>query len=382
MMNILIDVRLLGRGGHSGVEEYTYQLVDHLLALPTDNRFILFYNGFFFNPLPRHWFARPNVTVVNWHIPNRLLDLASRFLCAPAVDIRTGADIVFSPHLNIIVSRRAPRILTIHDLSFIHHPQFFTLRQRFWHFLQGYKNQARTADAVVVDSQFTARDVENTLAAHPSKIHCIYPGIGKTFTRGDRDETKLNAMLKKYGIALPYILFLGTLEPRKNITAVIRTFDAVKQDPRLSHLHLVIAGKPGWRYRAMEHEMRRSPHGHDIRCIGPVENEERVLLYTGASAFVYPSFFEGFGFPPLEALACGTPVIVSNRTSLPETTGGCALSVDPWRVGEFARALTVLVTDDALRARLVSCGRAHAATFSWQKTAHELLTLFTQCAKK
>lgn len=376
-MQILVDVRLLCRGGTSGIEEYTRNLLGALLDCDSDNNYLLFYNGLRKKPInlePRG--SDLETRVLNWKIPNKLFDLSTRFLGFPAIDRFIKTDIVFSPHFNILKTADAPRVITFHDLSFVHHPQFFSRRQRFWHWLQNVKQQVREADRIIAVSEFTKSDLVNLLGAPPEKITVIYSGIsekfGKIATPTNSDASELVAR----NDGKPYILYLGTLEPRKNVPAIIRAFNILKQDPFFRDWQLVLAGRPGWLYKDVIKEADCSPYRNDIIFKGAVRPDERVSLYNLAEVFVYPSFFEGFGFPPLEAQACGCPVVASDRTSLPEVLGESALLVNPWRAEELTAAIKKIVADSGQRDRLVKSGFANAARFDWQKTAKETLKIF------
>ncbi len=383
-MHIFIDVRLLGRGAQSGIEEYTFQAVDHLLHAGGEHRFTLFYSGVRKKPLPapwrsftgpKEWTRRTNVRVIDWRVPNRILDALAHLFKWPDIPARVGADIVFSPHFNILATR-VPRVITFHDLSFLRYPRFFSARQRLWHWMQRYRAQAAGAAAIVVNSQFSASDVHGLLGVPREKIHLIYPGINPLFKPIAPNDAQLAQFKDRHRIAFPYLLALGTIEPRKNIPLVVRAFTALKRDPRHASLRLIIAGRRGWLYGESERAIARSPARDHIIRWGAVDPDDRRLLYTGSSAFVYPSFFEGFGFPPLEAQACGAPVVVSDRTSLPEVVGASALRVSPWSVDELAGAIERILTDNRARDALIAAGYQNVKRFSWETNAQELLTLF------
>ncbi len=366
-MQILIDARLLSRGGNSGVEEYTRGLLGELFRQGKTDFFALFYNGLHKVDLKTQLpiAGRDNVKVLDLNIPNKLFDLSSRFLSFPALDRLAKTDLIFSPHFNLLASGGSPRVLTIPDLSFLHHPQFFSLKHRFWHWLQNIHRQAHTADKIVAVSEFTKSDIVNLLDVAPEKVSVIYPGISKIFSPSNPSSA-----------ARPYILYLGTIEPRKNVNLLIRAFNILKQEPMFQDWQLVIAGRLGWLYDQVLQEAKSSPFSGDIIFRGGVASQERVSLYNLAKVFVYPSFFEGFGFPPLEAQASGCPVIVSDRTSLPEVLGKTALYINPWKTEELAEAVRRLANDSGLRDQLVAAGIENAKKFDWQNSAAQTLKLF------
>ena len=381
-MRILIDVRVIGRGGASGIEEYARELVTTLLTVDHANEYILFTNSFRRkDPLPESWRTNPRVRIVNWHIPNKLLDASVRLFGVPAIDRLIPADIVFSPHFTILKAARAPRIITFHDLAFLHHPNFFRLRQRFWHWLQDYRRQAREAAHLISVSEFTKHDLIESLGIPEKKISAVRSGVSPRFRPLTKADPELEQFKKRRGLTFPFILSLGTLEPRKNVAATIRAFTLLKRENRFADLRLVIAGRRGWLYRNILREAASSPaHGHII-FLGPVAPHERVFLYNLASVFVYPSFFEGFGFPPLEAQACGTPVVVADRTSLAEVVGDSGIRVNPWRTEALADALRALLTEEALHRTLKEKGLANARGFTWENAAERTLRLFRMQTK-
>lgn len=377
-----MDVRLLGRGGLSGVEEYTTEVFNHLIKADAENSYTLFYNGLRKKPLPGEWLQKKNVSVIDSRMPNRLMDLSVRTFSFPKIDRFIKTDLIFSPHFNILKSFRAPRIMTFHDLSFIHHPYFFSFRQKFWNWLQDYKKQAKAAAKIIADSEFTKSDLINELEISEEKIAVIYPGINPLFKKLDHNNPALNEFKKKYSLNFPYLLYLGTLEPRKNIPAVIRAFSWLKDNPHFKDLRLVIAGRPGWLYKDILKEAAASKSKNHIIFWGPVESAHRVFLYNLAWVFVYPSFFEGFGFPPLEAQACGSPTIVADRTSLPEVVENSALLVNPWKIEELKNALEEILTNETTKTRLIKAGFGNVRRFTWEQTANQILKIFNSAYGK
>jgi glycosyltransferase involved in cell wall biosynthesis len=201
-------------------------------------------------------------------------------------------------------------------------------------------------------------------------------GLNPFYGKLPKKDPDLAAFRAQRGLVAPFLLYAGTLEPRKNIGAVIRAFGLLKKDARFRGLKLVLAGAPGWLYRSVFREAATSEAASDILFWGSATFTELRSLYNLAEAFVFPSFFEGFGLPPLEAQACGTPVIVSNRSSLPEVIGSSGMLVDPWDIGGIAEALHTLLSDDALRAHYAARGLENAARFDWEATADRYAELF------
>lgn len=372
-MRLTIDTRVLGYGGHSGVEEYATHIIGGIIERTRRDELSFFHNGTRIKPLPSDW----NAKIINWHVPNKLLDMCFGTLQIPRI---TGTDVVFSPHFNIIETGETPHVMTFHDLSFIRHADFFPMRKRLWHALQQPLAQAKRAAHLIAVSEFTKSDL--VAAGMPEeKISVVYSGIDAQFQPLAPSDQKLTRWKTLHNITFPYLLYLGTLEPRKNVTAIIRAFNIIKQNPALKDLRLVLAGAYGWLYRDILRAAAASPFSHDIILYGPAKADERVLLYNGSETFVYPSFFEGFGLPPLEAQACGIPAVVADRTALPEILGDGARYVNPWRIGELADALTETLTNMATRATLRQKGLENAKRFSWDRAAEETLNIIYVAAK-
>ena len=370
-MKVLIDIRLLGRGGNSGIHEYTRELTDHLTAEDSENHYLLWYAGLFKVPLPQSWCERQNTTILDWRIPNKVLDAGARILHAPRIDEATGADIVLSPHINLVRTGRKPHIMTFHDLSFVHYPSFFSLKKRLWHALQAWKTEANRAAHLIADSEFTKGDLIS-LGIREEKISVVYPGINPAFQPLPIDDPRRTALRERRNLHKPFLLYLGTLEPRKNISAAIRAFTLLKENPRWKDLAFVIAGSPGWLYQEILREARTSKAARDIVFLGTVEDSERILLYNEAEAFVYPSFFEGFGFPPLEAQSSGCPVVVADRTSLPEIIGNSGVLVNPWKVVELKDAIALVLEKGKKRDAYIASGLANARRFTWNNATEEI----------
>lgn len=382
-MKITIDIRLLTKGGRTGIPGYTHELTDTLIKNYSNHTFTLFYNGWSRQPLPEPWRKAQNVRIIESGIPNRLLDVYFKFggkIPPPVNDgvlpLEKGEGVIFSPHFNLLPASPSqggpqsstPRIITFHDLSFIHYPQFFSLKQRLWHRWQNWASQAKQAAHIIAVSEYTKSDLVNFLKIPEEKITVIYSGIGPEFLMPNTYHLSPKTR--------PYFLFLGTMEPRKNIRVLIKAFDLVKQDVRFKDHELVIAGRPGYRAKEVYKTAAESPYSENIRFLSNVSDTDRMNLYSNARAFVFPSWFEGFGFPPLEAQACGVPVIASDRTSLPEILGSSALYFSPWRTGELADQMKRIETDSKVRDNIVSAGAANVKKFTWLAAAAKLMNIF------
>ncbi len=306
-----------------------------------------------------------------------------RLFGGPSIERLTGGakpDIVWSPHLDLVATSTAPRVVTAHDLSFLHYPQFFSSKYHLWSWLQSQSRQAQAAAQIIAASEFTKADLMAQLEIPEEKIAVIYPGINESFKQYSAGDGRLAAYRIERKLHKPFILYLGSLEPRKNLALLIEAFDEFRAQPRFKDYELILAGRDGFGVGQLRRLARKSLSREAIRFLGPVSDEERVLLYNCARVFVFPSWFEGFGFPPLEAQACGLPVVASDRTSLPEILGESALLINPWNSTALAQTLAAIESDSKLRENRVAAGLQNARRFSWRIAADETLSIF-KCLK-
>ena len=370
-MKIGIDIRPLQARHYGGISEYINNLLPELFKAGAKHQFALFTSSFrepFFNysELLKH----KNVEVKSYKIPNKILFFSSRFFHLPKVDrLLGGIDVLFCPHFfPISVSKKCKKITTFHDISFDIFPEFFNLKQRLWHKLVSPKRQAKNSDIIISVSHSTKQDLIKYYKLSADKIRVVYSGVNK----------KLLDQKIQTSISLPkkYILTLSLMGPRKNTIGLIRAFDVLKKNKEFSELYLVVAGGFDKFYKSkIKREIKKSPHQNKIVLLGPVKEEQKSVLYKNAQLFIYPSLYEGFGFPPLEAMYCGVPTVVSHNTSLPEVTGGATLLVDPYRPRLIAEAMEEILQDARLYNDLLIRGRKQAEEFDWRKTAQETLNI-------
>lgn len=380
-MRIGVDARCLADGRRSGVEEYAIALLSELFRIDRKNEYILFFNAWG-NVDAGLSFADgfPNVSVRRFRIPNKLLNLSLWYLNWPKLDrLVGGVDAFFLPNINFCaVSDGTKLFVTAHDLSFEAYPETFSWKQRMWHFFVNPKKLFRWADRIFSVSRSTKDDLETRYGIRPSKIEVIQSGIDGRFHEYDRNDPKLLSVKEKYQLPYRFILYLGAFEPRKNIVSVVRAFTALKKSrhPEFEKLSLVLAGVSGWKEDEIRDEIESSSFRGNIILPGFVDDEDKPALYNLASLFAYPSFYEGFGFPPLEALACGVPVVASNSSSLPEVVGDAGILIDPHRPDELLRAFEEVLLDKKLRATLHERGLSRARRFLWGETARRVLAEF------
>jgi len=390
-MKIGADIRVLMDKQYSGVSEYTGQLLSAILRQDKLNNYKLFYNSWRDLGGRLDAWQGQNSQIVGTHIPNKIFNyLLQRLPRYPKIDkILGGVDLFWLPHFNLTSlsdsSSGLKKVATVYDLAFLRYPEFFNLRKRFWHDSIGIKKVWRQADALVAISEHTKRDLTELVGIAPEKISVIYPG--NSISRRDIGVEERRLFLQKHGLvrsdgtALPFILFVGNIEPRKNLQGLIEAFNILRSaNPpdanRENEVRLVLAGADGWKNGKIRRAWRRSPYRDDMKFLGYVSQAEKEILYASAAVLAYPSFYEGFGFPPLEAMTYGLPVVCSNVSSLPEVVGDAALMINPFRPEEIAAALALAIADDGLRAHLIAKGHERAKPFSWDKAAGEYIRLF------
>lgn len=386
-MRIGIDIRCLSAGKHSGVEEYIYNLLPQLFQKGRKDKFYLFYNSYkeTVPPPVRIWRTFPNVKIIEYSLPSKLLNSLIWGIKKPELDKLLGdIDVMFFPNLTFLSSSRStPYVLTFHDLSFELFPNFYNSYRRLWHFMINPGEKAREASRIITVSQSTAQDLVNWYRVKPEKINPIYLGLSPIFQIKQNEHQLLSEewrLRKNYRITdQPFILYLGTIEPRKNLISLIRAYNEFRSKSKLN-FDLVIAGSKGWSYQGVFRTVEESPFKSSIFFPGPIQASDRPAFYRLASLFVFPSFFEGFGLPPLEAMSCGTPVICSGSTSLLEVFGSHALLVNPHDVSEIAWAMERALADKKLRDSLITDGLKYSQEFNWAKTAQETLKVLHQAA--
>ena len=382
-MTIGIDIRVLTRGARTGVEEYTINLLNFLLPLDKKIKYKLFYNAYRKAELNYPWANLNNVEIKKFRFPNRALFFSNRWICRPKIDhLLNGVDVFFNPHFFVAsVSSNCKKAVTFHDLSFELYPEFFSRSKRIWQKnLMNAKNEAQKADRIIAVSNSTKQDLIDFYKIPEEKIKVIYSGIEQNLKK-DISSGKILKVKKKYRLPDKFILYFGTIEPRKNLIGLIKAFEKLREyktnvheySTNINNIKLVIAGEKGWLYKDVFKAAKQSPFVSEIIFTGFVNNSDKPYLYNLASLFVYPSFYEGFGFPPLEAMACKTPTITSKFSSLPETVGKAAIMIDPYDIDEFAHAMNLVLKDENLREKLKKQGLEQVKKFSWQKCARETL---------
>ncbi|MEA1926290.1 MAG: glycosyltransferase family 1 protein [Patescibacteria group bacterium] len=350
-MRIGIDARCLMEGTRTGVEEYTIGFVKRLLEQDSENKYILFFNSFKKIRGEISWLGKyGNVEVRSFGFPNKALNFSMWLFGWPKIDILLGGvDVFFTPNiLFAALSKECHSVLTIHDLSFERFPEHFSAKRKLWHFILNPRKLCKRANKILAVSHSTKQDLVGIYGIRRNKIEVVPPLINYTrFLKTDPDKPEKESVRKKYKLPENFILFLGTIEPRKNIISIIKAFEALKRRKNIADsLKLVIAGTLGWSYEEIISVISESEVKEDIIVTGFIKGDDKPVLYHLCKVFVYPSFFEGYGFPPVEAMACGIPVITSNCSSLPEVVRDAALMIDPYRPFDIVLALEILLSDE------------------------------------
>lgn len=370
-----IDVTAaLTQGG--GIGRYTRELVQALVIQETGANFRLFSaRPPAALPVPQPLPQADNVDFFPTRLSERWLYRFWYRLRLPLpVQWKTGKlDLFHSPDFVLPpVNGRIPTLLTVHDLSFIHYPDTFPPA------LVNYLNQVvpwsvGRATHILADSRATKDDLLEFWRVSPEKVTVLYSGVNPDFKPATVEQE--TAVREKYNLGnTPYLLGVGTIQPRKNYQMLIQAFQPVAA--RFPH-NLYIAGGKGWLYDEMMAEISRQGLDGRVRFIGFVADADLPMLYSGASLFLFPSIYEGFGLPLLEAMACGVPVVTSNVSSLPEVVGETAVQLSPFDKQVWTDAMLNLLLDPLEREKLTSDGFKRVTLFSWQRSANQLLKIYT-----
>ena len=372
MLTISLDATAL-RPNPSGIGYYVYNLIEALYQLQSSENFQL---NLFYQPSVKNW-LRGNLSASeqlqnypHTHclpIPTTLSNLLTKFP-NPALayfekylqypDIIHGTDHIVYP------CQKSFKVMTIHDLTFIKYPEYVPLIVKTY--TERIKRCLKWTDLIITMAETTKEDIVHYLQVDPHKIWVV-PLASRYSVQENLKTSPTDEQ--------PYILFVGTFEPRKNIKTLVLAFDYLKKKFDLPH-RLVLIGKKGWGYESILKCIENSAYKKDIYHLNYLADELVAQFYQHAEVFVYPSFYEGFGLPVLEAMNLGTPVITSNVSSLPEVVDSAAITINPQDFIELAEAIFKVLSNDNLRKQLILDGRTRAQRFSWEKTAKQTLEAY------
>jgi len=361
----------------AGVGNYTYQLIRHLSLIDRVNQYVLFYCHHKDVRDKIMKLENPNFESKTVRFPIKIMKVFWASVRRPKVDRWVGkVDLYHSTAFYLNPISEGKSILTIFDVNFLAMRKF-TLWSGRWHFAPKMKDYAKRSHHIITVSESSKREIIKYLNVAEEKISVIYGGYSDIF-KPKADDRLSGEVKRKYNITGNYLLYVGTLEPRKNLLGLIRAY---AQSRAKDDFILVLAGGRGWQYENIFKLVRKLKLENRIIFTGYVPENDLPGLYQGATLFVYPSFYEGFGLPPLEAMACGLPVIVSNTTSLPEVVGDAGVYVDPDYVEQISFSIDTVLSDSDLRQTLIQRSLERAKLFSWEKTAKKTLELYEQVVK-
>jgi len=372
-MRIGINIDQLFYKVAGGTGRYTYNLVKSLADVDKKNQYLLFHSRSKDKDLsPADDLTRgANFELKSLLLPRPLLYFFWNRARWFSADLLFGKlDLLHAPTFAIPAKGSSKLVVTVHDLAFMKFPEFYTPRSLKFH-ERAARIAAEEADLLIAVSHSTKQDIVSLLSVNEKRIRVIHEGVQINTELFDKKEE----VLSNYGIAKKYILCVGTLEPRKNLIRLLKAFAKLKRETGFEH-RLVLVGPRGWLFEEILLECRRKEFEEDLIMTGPVPDAELSVLMSQADVFVYPSLYEGFGLPPLEAMACGTPVIVSNVSSLPEVVGEAGILIDPYDVDEMVSAMVDLLEKEDLRTGLAAKGKERAKLFSWDKAARENLDAY------
>jgi len=268
-----------------------------------------------------------------------------------------------------------PVVLTVHDISFAVRPEFFTRRDRV--LLKALVPPSlRRADRIITDAEYTKDEIVRVFALDPSRIDVIPLAADPRYRPLDRDQCR-RTIEERHGFSDGFILYVGTLQPRKNVNMLIHAYGRLRRRGKLPH-KLVLVGKPKYKYGPVFDAIRDTGVGDDIIFTGFVPDDDLPVYYNAAAVFAFPSLYEGFGLPVVEAMACGTPVVTLNASCLPEVAGGAARLVEPTDTDGLCDALAAVLEDSAVADRMREEGLRRADSYSWDRTARETLAVYTR----
>lgn len=370
-MKIGVDIRTLSfrRGG---ISQYTYNLIKNIVEIDSKNSYFLFN----FNRSPYEWDnLRHNVEEIVLRLPQRFrMKAAWENILLPAAVKIMKIDVWFGPDFTIPKLLNLPSLITVHDLIFMkfHNLQKNKLSQEI---SEKVKYSINKSKKIIVPSIFTREQVQEKYKVEDSKIHVITEAADEHFRRID-DQAILSRVLKRYKIHFPYILFVGETSKRKNLVRLLKAYHLLKNENKIGKRKLLIVGKRTIDTDQIIEQTKKLELTQDVNFTGYIPDEDLPSIYNCSDLFVFPSLYEGFGIPPLEAMQCETPVVASRITSIPEVVGQGALLFDPYDVDDIAKKIDLIINKKIDLENLKKKAKRQAESFSWERSARETLTVF------
>lgn len=380
-MKVAIDISCM-RGERAGVGNYALNLLRGLEKVDRENQYVLytFYSrasGFSLDKtiLP----VAKNFKVKKKNVPFRLARIMLTNMRVPIEFFVGPFDMLHGLDHSAHYSKKARLVITIHDLAFMLYPhKGFSSPEFMKQSVSRFAELVGRADRIIAVSENTKMDVLRLLGVPEYKISVIYEATEEIF-RPLNDESILESVRLRYGLKdNRFMLYVGTIEPRKNLGSLLKAFSRLKKVKKIEH-KLVLAGRMGWSYEQIFNLIRDLHLQNDIILSGYVPRHDLPGLYNLADSFVYPSLYEGFGLPPLEAMACGLPVVASNASCFPEILGDAAILTDPDNEDELSKQIYAVLSDSSLRSWMRQKGLARASQFSWEHTARETIGVYMAC---
>lgn len=356
-MLIGIDASRIENNNKTGTENYGCEVTTRLLNMDQENNYILYSRKQLPLKLP------PNAK-------NKILKFPLLWtqIRLSAEMIFNSPDVLFVPAHTVPVIHPQRTIAVIHGLEYEYFPETYSFFQWLKDKIGAYLS-AKLAKIIITPSENTRNDLIRLYKINPEKIKVVYPGISPVDSTADEKEPEKNK--------IPYLLFIGRIERRKNIINIVKAFEKIKADKQLAH-KLILAGKKGYGFDEIIDYIDKSRFKREINVIGYVSEREKDVLLRGASAFIFPTLYEGFGFPILEAMDRKAPVVASNKGSAPEIAGGAALLVDPDKIDNIADSIYKIITDKNLALELIKKGRENIKRFKWDKSIARIFEIITR----
>ena len=359
---------------HAGLGRYAHELLAALTALDHTNEYSAFYYATRGNERPEPPLDRVPARAIRLPAKPWRMSVLLAYLVGVTMDRWLPPGDIFHATDHLLPPLRLSRgVFTIHDLIFRFFPEFHLPLNR-WYLSLMLPRFMQRADAIIAVSESTRRDALRLMGIPPEKVTVIYEGVNQAF-RPLKDAVRLEEVRARYNLPPRFILYLGTIEPRKNIQMLLDAYHGLLgRDGEAPAL--VIAGRKGWLFQPVFDRVRELGLEARVHFTDYISPRDTPALLNAAEVFVFPSLYEGFGLPPLEAMACGTPVICSNAASLPEVVGDGGILIDPRDVGALVEALERVLSDENLRRDLRARGLAQASRFSWESAARETCAVY------
>jgi glycosyltransferase involved in cell wall biosynthesis len=373
-MNIAIDISYL-QTKRAGYGHHTTELLNSLLKYGTQHTYTLWGWSYSLDRQTISKITNRNVNVKIACVPGIVKRFYWNNLKYPNIEFFTGEfDIFHSIEPLMPPTRNKKVIITVHDLAYKKYPDFLEREILRWD--KYIKRNINAADAIVVQSNQTKNDISEYFKVYENKIHIIHLPVSSIF-HNNPDDVLLKIVQEKYNLQYPFALFVGTLEPRKNITTLIKAFEQLHKEKKME-LHLVIVGKRGWMYDNIVSSINNSCEKNKIHYVDYISESDLTVIYKLATFFVYPSLYEGYGVPVLEAMASGIPVITSNISSLKEIASEAALLIDPNNTEELANSMLTMTENSVLRSELSKKGLERIKLFDPKTASEEVLNIYNQ----